>query len=175
MNTLQNDIKNVLDETMSRIADAAGKHDVKALGLLTARATKLEEMKRTVIGIENALKEYQSLAATGDSSNNLRRLPIRVSEGMIRQNLLTFSEHIKRGRIQVEEEMNIEVQSTGARFSSKVLQNGNRLQERGEIGRFYRAAGVHDGDVVMLTETKPNEWTLEKPAPSQASEPPMAG
>jgi hypothetical protein len=58
--------------------------------------------------------------------------------------------------------MIIEVRPTGARFSSKVLQNGNRLQERGEIGRFYRAADVHDGDTVMLTETKPNEWTLEK-------------
>lgn len=165
MSTLQDDIKKVLDETMARIADAAAKRDVRALGLLTARATKLEEMKRSVIGIETALKEYQSLAATGDSSNNLRRLAIRVSEGMIRQNLLTFTEHIKRGRIHVEEEMIIEARPTGARFPTKVLQNGNRLQERGEIGRFYRAADVHDGDVVVLTETKRNEWTLEKGSP----------
>ncbi len=168
MTTLQNDIKNVLDETMARIADAAAKGDVKALGQLAARATKLEDMKRTVVGIETALKEFQSLTSPGGTGNTLRRLPIRVSEGMIRQNLLTFTEHIKRGRIQVEEEMMIEVRPTGARFPSKVLQNGNRLQERGEIGRFYRSAGVQDGDIVVLTETKPNEWTLEKVSPDKA-------
>lgn len=162
MSSLLDEINNVQAETMRRIGEAAAKQDVKALGQLTARAAKLAEMQRTVIGIETALNEYKSPSASGADNGNLRRLPIRVSEGMIRQNLLTFTEHIKQGRIQVEEEMIIEARPTGARFPSKVLLNGNRLQERGEIGRFYRAAGVHDGDVVVLTETKRNEWTLEK-------------
>ena len=83
---------------------------------------------------------------------------------MIKQNLLTLTEHVKRGRIRVGEDLIVEAHPSGERFRTDLVENGNRLRERGAIGRFYREAGVHDGEFVVLTETGPQRWTLRKAA-----------
>lgn len=152
---------------MRQITDAAKRQDVKALGALTNRASELEQMKRTVAGIEATLATFQSAVPIDDSSGKLRRLPIEVTQGMINQNLLTLTEAIKRGRIRVGEDLSIEARPSGDRFRTVVMQNGNKLQERGAIGKFYRDAGVHGGEFVVLTEVSPNQWTLEKAKPGE--------
>ncbi|MSU50770.1 MAG: DNA sulfur modification protein DndB [Opitutus sp.] len=97
----------------------------------------------------------------------LRKLPVEVTQGMIRQNLLTLTEHVNGGRIRVGEDLIVEAQPSGERFRTDVVDSGNRLRERGAIGRFYREAGVHDGEFVVLTETAPQRWTLRKAAPGE--------
>jgi len=81
---------------------------------------------------------------------------------MIRQNLLTLTPHVKRGRIKIGEELIIEVAPSGERFVTRLLRIGNKLRARGEIAHFYRTAGVKGGDYVVLTEISPGKWTLTK-------------
>jgi hypothetical protein len=42
------------------------------------------------------------------------------------------------------------------------LGSGKKLRERGKIAKFYRDAGVHAGDVVLLIEITPGQWQLKK-------------
>lgn len=56
----------------------------------------------------------------------------------------------------------LETAPSGDVFETELLQNGNKLRERGSIGRFYREASVSEGDYVVLTETSPGNWALEK-------------
>ena len=81
---------------------------------------------------------------------------------MIRQNLLTFTEALRRGKLKSGEEMRIESVVSGERFRSEILGTGNRLQERGAVGRFYRDAQVKGGDYVTLEEVSAGEWKLSK-------------
>lgn len=116
-------------------------------------------MKKTIVAIEERLKGFQM---PEKEPEGLRVLPIEVTEGMINQNLLTLTEHVKRGRIKVGESLTVEVFPSGARFRTELLSNGNKLQERGAIGRFYREVGVKKWDFVVLTEVSPGRWTLKK-------------
>ena len=158
---------------MQDIAAAAAKRDIAAVTALTKKASELEEMKKTVLGIEERLKGLHAPAlaavapaavAVTQNGQKLRELPVEVSQGMINQNLLTLTDHVKRGRIRVGEEMLIEALPSGERFRTDLVVNGNKLRERGAIGRFYREAGVHDGEFVVLTETAPQRWRLRKAA-----------
>ena len=109
----------------------------------------------------------QSAVPIIQNGQQLRKLPVEVTQGMIKQNLLTLTEHVKRGRIRVGEDLNVEAQPSGERFRTDLVENGNRLRERGAIGRFYREAGVHDGEFVVLTETASQRWTLRKATPGE--------
>jgi hypothetical protein len=98
----------------------------------------------------------------GHSVLGQRELLIEVSQGMINQNLLTLTEPLKRGQIRIGEELIIEAMPSGERFKTQVMTNGNKLQERGAIGRFYREAGVSAGDRVILREMSRGNWRLLK-------------
>ena len=116
------------------------------------------------VPVPNAKYEQPTIVFQTQNGQKLRELPVEVSQGMINQNLLTLTDHVKRGRIRVGEEMLIEALPSGERFRTDLVVNGNKLRERGAIGRFYREAGVHDGEFVVLTETAPQRWTLRKAA-----------
>ena len=163
---------------MQEIAAAAAKRDIAGVTALTKKASELEDMKKTVLGIEERLKGLHAPAPTpvatpavvlthapvAQNGQKLRELPVEVTQGMINQNLLTLTEHVKRGRIRVGEELLVEAQPSGERFHTDLVVNGNKLRERGALGRFYRDARVHVGEFVVLTETAPQRWTLRKAA-----------
>lgn len=123
-------------------------------------------MKKTLLRIEDKLKGLKDASPNPrlvtPANGNLRELPIEVTQGMINQNLLTLTNHVKRGRIRTGEDLTIETDPSGERFTTELLTNGNKLQERGAIGRFYREAHVQAGDFVVLTEIAPKKWALKK-------------
>ena len=92
----------------------------------------------------------------------MRQPPVEVTDGMIRQNLLTLTPHLKTAKVKVGEQFMIEAQPSGRRFATALLEKGNKLQERGEIARSYRDANVNGGDYVLLTEAAPGRWKLKK-------------
>lgn len=151
-----------IQETMVKIAEAASSRNITALSVLTTRATELEQMKRTVENIESSLKQPNGPQAPNISRDGFRRFPIEVSQGMINQNLLTLTEHVKGGRIQSGEEMSIEARPSGDRFRTDLVNIGNKLRERSAIGKFYRDTAVRAGEFVVLTEVSRGQWTLEK-------------
>lgn len=166
-NDISTSIDKLMDQTMSKITKAAASQNLAELELLTKRASELKQMKEQIIAIQHRLIAFADnnelkILSGGDPSSVHRELLIEVSQGMINQNLLTLTEPLKRGQIRIGEELIIEPLPSGERFKTVVMTNGNKLQERGAIGRFYREAGIHAGDSVVLREISRGSWQLLK-------------
>ena len=80
---------------------------------------------------------------------------------MIRQNLLTLTDAVKRGAIGVGDKLTVETPN-GEQFETILLETGNKLRARGKIAKFYRDFNVRAGDVVLLREITPGRWRLQK-------------
>jgi hypothetical protein len=168
LNDIPTTIETLMVRTMAKISHAAGKPDcnVAELEALTKRASELKQMKEQVAAIQHRL---HSMSGGGESRGKssaregfLRELLIEVSQGMISQNLLTMTMPLRRGLVKVGEELIIEPLPKGERFKTDVMQPGNKLRERGKIGKFYRDAGVQAGDYVILREVALGQWQLQK-------------
>src|SRR6266705_5408000 len=165
-------IQELVDVTLREIQEMASKGNLTAVMALTKKAAEYEDVKKTLLHLEERLKGVHTMsvqpAANGSGSRlELRELPIEVTAGMIRQNLLTLTSHVKQRRIRIGDELTIEAQPSGERFRTQLLEKGNKLRERGAIARFYREADVRPGDFVVLSETAPNRWTLTKASPGR--------
>jgi hypothetical protein len=166
MNKLTDEIEHAITETMQEISSAAQRRDLNVLEHLTKKASELRAMKEQVAAIENRVRAMKNgthvVSAHAGNSGAIRELVVEVTQGMINQNLLTLSEHMRRGIIRSGEKLNIEAQPSGDRFETELLASGNKLRERGRIARFYRDAGVRAGDCVVLREVTPGHWQLKK-------------
>jgi hypothetical protein len=156
-------------EVMTRITQAASKHDLPSIETLTRAASELKEIKEKVLHVGARLARLNPQAAnargglgTTSGGSKLREFKMEVTDGAIRQNLLTMTEPLKSGLAKAGEQFAIEALPSGERFKTILLTSGNKLQERGAINRFYRDAHVGGGDFVLLTEVAPGEWTLRK-------------
>jgi hypothetical protein len=156
-------IDEMFDATLQKAADALKNRDLAGATALMRQAAEYEDAKKTLADLESRLLSPQRTPTpNGSKATKLRELPVEVTAGMIRQNLLTLTKQIRQGRIAIGEDLTIESQPSGERFRTQLLPKGNKLQERGAIARFYRDAGVRDGDFVVLTEVAPKQWTLKK-------------
>ncbi len=173
-----NDNTNALDKHIAsvyaQIGEAAKGKDHATIQRLSRRAAELEELKQQYAAIEQRIASLSAEAsgvsapdATGQPNGRLRELPIEVTEGMIRQNLLTLTPYLKRGKIRVGEQLVIESLPSGETFQTELLEKGNKLRARGEIAHFYRDAKVKGGEYVLLTEVAPGRWTLRKAPPGK--------
>jgi len=168
-------IENQIDTLMIQISDAASRKDLPAMDRLPVverlyrKASELREIKDQVAVIQQRIEklacEDPSAApspATEEANRKLRELPMEVTKGMIRQNLLTLTPHIKRGKVKLGEEFRIKALPGGENFETVLLEKGNKLRARGPIARFYQDAQVQDGDYVLLTEIAHGQWELKK-------------
>jgi hypothetical protein len=166
VNELTNTIDDMITSLMEQIPAAAERRDFAVLEHLTKKASELRAMKDQVIAIEHRLRYLQTGTVPPSQRTShlgaMREFAVEVTEGMINQSLLTLTEQLKRGIIHVGEKLTIETVPAGDSFDTQVLPNGNKLQERGKIGKFYRDASVAPGDVVLLTEITPGQWRLSK-------------
>jgi hypothetical protein len=167
INDIPTTINNLMAQTMSKITKAAATQNLTELEALTKRASELKQMKEQIASIQHRLigfagNDETKIQSNGYSTLAQRELFIEVSQGMINQNLLTLTEPLKRGQIRIGEELIIEALPSGERFKTVVMTNGNKLQERGAIGKFYRKAGVQAGDTVVLREISRGSWQLLK-------------
>lgn len=169
MKTHTDQLNEHITNVMAQITEAASKHDLNAIQRLSRKASEFQELKEQVASIEHRITKLANddamdspLVVKNRSSGNLRELPMEVTEGDIRQNLLKLTPHVKRGKIKVGEEMVIESQPSGEQFQTVVSDKGNKLRARGEIARFYKEARVKAGDYVLLTEHAPKRWSLKK-------------
>lgn len=167
INNIPAAIEILVDETMSKITKAAATKNLTELEALTKQASELKQMKEQVTAIQHrliGLAGNRTIKSQMDGNSNLpnREIRIDVTQGMINQNLLTLTEALKRGQIRVGEELAIESLPSREKFKTVVIGGGKKLQERGAIGRFYREAGIHADDVVLLQEISRGNWQLSK-------------
>jgi hypothetical protein len=175
MNTTELDTH--IAAVMKQIGEAARKDDLAAIQRLSKRAAELKELKEQAASIQQRIASLTSepieatptTPATQPKQANGagRALFVQVSDGMIRQNLLTLTPHVKRRKIGIGEQLVIEALPSGERFQTEVLDKGNKLRARGQIARFYHDAKVRPDDYVVLTETTPGKWTLRKASPGE--------
>ena len=158
-------ITRAIATTMQQIAEAAQQGDLSLVESLTKKASELRAIQNQAAALESRLVALTNGSKIGnpnrDQSPALRELPVTVTGGMIRQNLLTLTDAIKRRAIGVGEKLVIETPN-GEQFETILLETGNKLQERGLIGKFYRDYSVRDGDIVLLREITPGRWRLLK-------------
>ena len=107
-----------------------------------------------------AVESPSSPSVAARTSGDLRILPIRVTEGMIKQDLLTLAEHVNVRRIAIGEILTVKTE-LGDQFRTDVVLD-KKLRERGAIRRFYRDASVMPGDWIVLTEINRGQWELRR-------------
>ena len=169
-----NELNKHLGSVYAQIGEASKKHDLASIRRLTVKAAELEELKQQHAAIQQRIASLsgadvaESLSAEKEHANGvLRELPIEVTGGIKRQNLLTLTPHVKRGKIKVGEQLIIEALLSGEKFQTELLEQGNRLRARSEIAQFYRDAKVNEGDYVLLSEVASGRWTLKKAPPGK--------
>jgi len=176
MNTQTNELNQHINAAYDQIIGAAKQRNLPEVQRHSRKVAELEDLKQQHETIQQRLANLTSgipaiTAATTkaqpQANGKIRELAIEVTDGMIRQNLLTLTPHVKRGKIKIGEELTIEAIPSGERFVTVLLQNGNKLRARGEIAQFYRDARVNSGDYVVLTEISPSRWTLAKATPGK--------
>jgi hypothetical protein len=166
-------IDDAFQTTMEQIKEAADRGDLAAVTVLARKATECKELKKSLIAFEERGEKILETVpinfgvAAPDGEVKLRELPVEVTNGMKKQNYLSLTPHIRQQRIQIGEDLTIEVQPNGERFRTQLLEKGNKLRERGAIARFYHDAKVQAGDFVVLTEVSPRQWTLKKALPGR--------
>lgn len=171
---LRSKLEDALRQILEDVQHAARNHDIASAEKSLRKAAELQmleaEFDKFEAHINSVLTNSGQISIPTPppaSGQNLRRLPVQVTGGMIRQNLLTLTEHVKHSRINVGETMFIEVQPFGEKFQTTLLKNSYKLQERGAIGRFYQYAQIREGDVVVLIETAPGKWVLQRGEPGE--------
>jgi hypothetical protein len=153
------------------IESAARRQDLEEAQRVANRAAELKILSSQLRELSERIETFlsptpRSATSTNGSGATLRRLPVQVTGGMIRQRLLLITEHVRHGKVSPGYEFHIQVPASGETFRTQLL-NDYKLRERGGIGRFYQVAHVQEGDVVILIETTPNKWTLEKAQPGE--------
>ncbi|WP_269540932.1 hypothetical protein [Cerasicoccus fimbriatus] len=158
-------ITSVINTAMEKISIAASNRDTSEITKFTRIAEDAEKLKSKLSNMLLSLEVLESEVSSKKKithetpSENLRNFRIRVSQGMINQNLLTFTQQVKFGEIKVGEVLRVKT-SEGGLFKSEILSQGNKLRERGQVGEFYKKAGIKADDFVELIEQKPSEWYL---------------
>jgi hypothetical protein len=177
MNT---ELEMLKSEVFSQLAEAAKKADLGSIQRLARAATDLEELSQQRAKVEQQTNQIAKFikdgclsegVATGrGQSKKMRELPVKITGGMLRQNYLSFTEHLKRRSLKIGDEFVIEALPSGDRFKTVLLEKGNKLQARSEIASFFKDASVQEGDYILLTETAQGGWTLRKAAEGEYKE-----
>ncbi|CAA6677363.1 MULTISPECIES: hypothetical protein [unclassified Lentimonas] len=92
-------------------------------------------------------------------SSGLRQITVKLTDGMIKQSLLTLTKAKKLGLIRVGEPMRIQT-SDGAPFDTTVVEPGNRLKERGRVKAYYDQWELKAGDDLILEELERGVWRM---------------
>jgi hypothetical protein len=97
--------------------------------------------------------------ATQDNKDKLRHFTIMVTEGMLRNHMLTLTNAKQRGLI-AEGEQFILTPKDGETITTTLVQPGNRLQARKAIWQFYERFSVKAGERIVMEEHQAGEWNL---------------
>lgn len=135
---------------------------------ILAQVDRLDRLQEALAPIGNAYSDIchnLTITLDGDGSgavaSGFRRIVVAVSDGMLKQSLLTLTDAKKRGVVRVGEKLEITLPS-GETFTTEIVAPGNRLQERGRIKQFYAEQGIKEGDGVLIEEFESGKWKLTR-------------
>jgi hypothetical protein len=163
-NELMKQIEGLMAKVWDDLKEAADKKDSAALAPLNGRMAELAKMKKDLQGIITRVQEMGDIKKVAFSAPGpgLRKIRIKLTQGMINQNLLTLTQARRNGIVQLGETFRIEALPNHRNFVTTLERVGNKLRERGFIAEFYRAAGMQAGDIVEMIEVSPGSWQLKR-------------
>lgn len=162
-NELEDKIDALIAKAWEELRNAANSKDSSALNSLNGRMAELNKMKKDLQLISVRVYEMDDSGKTVQIKNptRLRKISIRVTQGMLNQNLLTLTDACRQGIVHRGETFQIETLPNNGKINTTLLRAGNRLKQRGKIAAFYQAANVKPGDNVEMTEISPGSWQLK--------------
>lgn len=162
------------EEIISRIITAAKERNFHMVIELASVGKEAEAVEKRQIEIKARLSGLNGSPAPSNSLQ-YRKCLIEVTPGGLKYSYLLVSGPIRKRILTKKDTLKIHVPVTGETFTTEIYPRNKNLKEREAIGRFYKAAGVKAGDMVVLTETMPNEWTLTKAALVDGNSQPASG
>ena len=130
----------------------------------------IDELKALMEGatvLQDRMEEIRDKLGLGSASgkaettkDGLRKIDVEVTEGMLRQSLLSLTRAKKANLVKVGEQFTIRLPG-GEEFTTELIEPGNKLRERGRLRAFYEEHCVKPGDHVLLTEIEKGVWRLE--------------
>jgi hypothetical protein len=126
---------------------------VTNLGLLGQSLTKVkDELER----IDKSIFPSQHAPLDNEES-----VEVEITEGAIRQNVLSIAKMKRRGLIPTDgKSFNIET-SMGDSFQTNIT-NNSMLSARGKIREFYKKAVIVGGDRIIWKQIGPSHYHLSK-------------
>ncbi len=158
-------IKNLEGATNNGIKKAVDSNNDELLNQLVRQKTEIKHLKEEHIALLERLSRLESgngIAHSASGEFRGRTIEVHVTQGMINQNLLTLTEALRERKVRDREKFLITALPSGDKFATDLAPAGNKLRERGYIGKFYRDTKVIVDDIVLLQETAPGQWELQK-------------
>jgi hypothetical protein len=141
--------------------------DIDYARAMLSQIDELEKLKGVAGKLQERMEEIRDhelcISCGSDQrtsvKNGLRKVTIQITEGMLRQSLLSMTAAKKAGVVKLGEQFKIHLPS-GEELATELINPGNKLRERGRIQAFYKAKGVKEGDYVVLTEFEKGVWKM---------------
>jgi hypothetical protein len=149
------------EEIISRIKKAAENRNFHMVIELASVGKEAEAVEQRQKEIKEKLTGLNGSALPVERPQ-YRNCLIEVTRGGLKYSYLLVSGPIRKQILTKNEKLKIHIPVTGETFTTEIYFRNKNLKEREAIGRFYKAADVKVGDMLVLTETAPNEWTLTK-------------
>lgn len=91
--------------------------------------------------------------------NNTRETEIEVTQGMLNESYFTVTKPLKMG-LAIHDERPITIQTSVGNFVTKIIQNYNKLQERGLIGKLFKTLDLKAGDKVIWHQISEDTYEI---------------
>ena len=156
LHTLFNDLEGGTELIFDRAKGFMEHHES-----LTNISSTLEKIDELWNRIGDDLGEEPADHTSVNKKSKLRIIRIEITEGMIRNSMLTLTRAIRNKVAKLGDEFLITLPNEDV-FKTKLVSPGNRLQERKRIREFYENENILSGTEVVLIETSPMEWNLKK-------------
>ena len=128
---------------------------------LTKISSTLEKVEALWNRIGDDIGEEGADYTTANDKTKLRTIQIEITDGMIRNSMLTLTGAIRHGLAKLGDEFLITLPN-GDKFKTFLVSPGNRLKERKRIREFYKNENILPGDKAVMIETSAGEWNLKK-------------
>ncbi len=155
-------IEEFRDKVFERIGADAANQELPSVRMFTKLVERVEQALEQQEEILEVMCEAESMLGNPDEylpTHGNRSITVEVTEGMIKQSLLTLTVAKQEGYVSIGEKLEISL-TNGKTFETVLVQPGNRLKERGKIREFYSLEGVVEGDKAHLSETSKGKWQL---------------
>jgi len=161
-------LEGMQDIAESMFLEINHRDQIEVARVLLEEIDGVKKLKTAAERLREGMEELRDrLGISGGSLNicnsknkgGLRTIKIEITDGMIRQSLLSMTDAKKRGLVKVGEQFQLKMPG-GLAFETELIEPGNKLRERGRIKAFYDEHKIKPGDFVVLKEIEPGTWDI---------------